>query len=151
MTREAHPEHKVATDGLPYAAPLHAIESISVEIRAGELKFRATKAINSTDPYLSGHFPDLPIFPGVFTIEALRQSVAMALGESEGIFPEILTLRSVRLLAPLLPGHSITLDGTIAPVLNRKSFEVEARCLRSDGVTAALFKVEFGYGAITSA
>jgi 3-hydroxyacyl-[acyl-carrier-protein] dehydratase len=150
MTREESCEFSVPTNALGFAAPLHAIESVSVERCEGKLRVHATKEIKATDPYMAGHFPGFVIFPGVFIIESLRQLVVTALGDLEGILPEILTLRSVRFLAPVLPGDSISLDAAIGPVPDRKSFEIEAFCRRSDGVTAAVLKVEFGYGAIAN-
>lgn len=136
---------EVEIDALPFAAPLRAIDHISIQNSASKLTLRATKMIDAKDPYMSGHFPDFIIFPGIFIIEGLRQAVALTLSMLEGVLPEIITLRSVRFTAPLLPGDRMTLDATIGPMSEKKSFEVEARCERSDGVMAAHLKIEFQY------
>lgn len=134
---------EVFVSALPFAAPLRAIEEISVERAGDQLKLRATKVIDATDPYMSGHFPDFTIFPGIFIIESLRQAVASAFDQSGEMWPELRTLRSARFMAPLLPGDRMTLNATIGPVSERSSFAVEASCERSDGVVVAQLKAEF--------
>jgi 3-hydroxyacyl-[acyl-carrier-protein] dehydratase len=128
------------------ATPLHAVEHVSANHTPEGLAIRATKTIHASDPYLNGHFPGCTIFPGVFIIENLRQAVAIAVGESYGLLPAILTLRSVRFLAPLVPGDRITLDATLRSVPGERRFDVAAHYQRSDGVLVAQLKVQFCYG-----
>jgi 3-hydroxyacyl-[acyl-carrier-protein] dehydratase len=136
---------------LSFAAPLRAIEAISVDNSAGVLSLKAMKKIDAADPHLAGHFPNLTIFPGVFIIEGLRQMIALAMGESNGLMPDILTLRSVRFLAPVFPNDLITLHAIVGPSSRGRSFDVDARCERSDGVTVARLRGEFGYGSDSDA
>jgi len=138
-------------DCVGFAAPLLAIDRIEVSGREGILTLSAIKKIDAKAPYLAGHFPNFAIFPGIFIIEGLRQAVAAALGEIDGLLPEIRTLRSVRFMAPLLPGDSMRLDATLVPSSDGISWEVEARCARNDGVTAARMKLEFCYGVPSGA
>ncbi len=134
-----------------FAAPLLAIDKIEVSGREGLRTLSATKTIDAMAPFLSGHFPNFPIFPGVFIIEALRQAVAAALGEVDGLIPEIRTLRSVRFMAPLLPGDFLRLDATLVPSSDGTTWAVDAHCSRSDGVPAARLKLDFCYGVIPGA
>lgn|GEM_PF-1938650 len=131
--------------GLRFAAPLCAVERITLSRREAGWELEAAKSITANEPYLSGHFPSFAIFPGVFAIESLRQAVAYALGELEGSFPEIVSLRSIRFLATLLPGDTMSLHARIGPISAEKSFEVVARCVRNDGVLAVRMSVEFRY------
>jgi 3-hydroxyacyl-[acyl-carrier-protein] dehydratase len=135
----------VTPPDLLFASPLRAIDRISVEARNSGLTLYATKTIHAMDPYLSGHFPEFIIYPGVFIIEGLRQAVAAALGESEGRLPEITALPSIRFLAPLFPGDTMTLEATLKQISEGAPFEVCACCRRNDGVTVAQLRVEFGY------
>jgi 3-hydroxyacyl-[acyl-carrier-protein] dehydratase len=130
-----------------FAAPLVALDAIDVSGGEGLRRISATKRIDAGAPYLQGHFPNFAIFPGIFLIEAVRQAVAIALGEANGLLPEIRRLRSVRFLAPLLPGDSMSLEATMAQSTDGRTWAVEARCSRSDGVTAARLKLDFCYGA----
>jgi 3-hydroxyacyl-[acyl-carrier-protein] dehydratase len=134
---------EVFVSALPFAAPLRAIEQISIDHSGDKLRLRATKVIDATDPYMAGHFPDFTIFPGIFIIESLQQAVASAFDQSGEMWPELLTLRSARFMAPLLPGDCMTLHATIGPMSEGNSFAVEAHCERGDGVTVAQMKAEF--------
>jgi 3-hydroxyacyl-[acyl-carrier-protein] dehydratase len=143
--------------GVPaFAAPLRAVDQVGVDTSGGTTRIVATKAIVSTDPYLPGHFPGFTVFPGVFLIEAVRQAVAAALcssaeklcssGQEEpGRVPDIVEVRSVRFLAPLLPGDVVTIDARADGPDGDGQVEVAARCFRADGVTAARMKLRFGW------
>jgi 3-hydroxyacyl-[acyl-carrier-protein] dehydratase len=135
------------TAALPFAAPLRAIDRAECTQAGDRLVIHARKTIVATDPYLGGHFPGFMVFPGVFVIEALRQAVAAALGESDGMVPEIHALRSVRFLAPLRPGDELMVEATLGPVVAGQAFDVTARCRRGDGVTVARIVAAFGYGS----
>jgi 3-hydroxyacyl-[acyl-carrier-protein] dehydratase len=146
------PGELLITDMPAFAAPLRAVDQVSVDRSDGTMRIVATKAVLATDPYMSGHFPGFTIFPGVFLIEALRQAVAAAFGAGTepaapaSRRPEIIELRSVRFLAPLLPGDVFTIDARVASKQDDGRFDVEARCFRADGVTAATLKLRFGIG-----
>ena len=129
-----------------FAAPLSAIDHLEVHEHEGRLTFQATKTITANDPHMEAHFPDFTIFPGVFILEGLRQGVISALGEFEGLLPEIHSVRALHFSAPLLPGDQMSLDAIIEPASTENSFEVVACCRRNDGAIAARLKVEFGYG-----
>jgi 3-hydroxyacyl-[acyl-carrier-protein] dehydratase len=132
-----------------FAAPLRAVDRVGVDTSDGTMRIVATKAVLATDPYLAGHFPGFTIFPGVFLIEALRQAVAAAFGRPAGSAsgrPDIIEVRSARFLAPLLPGDVFTIDARVASADDDGRFDVEARCFRADGVTAARLRVRFRIG-----
>ncbi len=130
-----------------FAAPLPAADAIRIESREGRMTVRATKRVEARDPYQSGHFPELVIYPGVFVLETLRQATAAALGERQGVFPDVAEVLSVRFLAPVLGGDSLEVEATVGPLTPSGWFEVYARCRRGDGTVAALAKVRFRYGS----
>jgi 3-hydroxyacyl-[acyl-carrier-protein] dehydratase len=147
MTAKSGASGVVSGNALSFAAPLRAIDHVTLERFEGGFKLRAATLVCAGEPYLAGHFPGFAIFPGVFLLEALRQAVVFALGESQGRLPDISNVRSLRFVAPVLPGDLIELHATVEPVTASGPFEVDAECRRADGVTAARFKVEFQYGA----
>jgi 3-hydroxyacyl-[acyl-carrier-protein] dehydratase len=123
---------------LPFAAPLLALDGLTVDETDGGVEIRAWKHVDDEDPHLAAHFPGFTIFPGVFVLESVRQAVALALGG----FPDLVCVRSARFLHPLLAGDTMTLDATVGPAGAGGSFSVEATCRRGDGTTAARVSVE---------
>ena len=125
------------------AAPVRAIESAAIEQNQGCVSIRAVKVVRPDDPYMEGHFPGLPVFPGVFLIEALRQAVAAALHESHLEGAAFRVLHSARFLAPLLAGDHFTLTAKLGPAAPDGSFDTEATCIRGDGQIAARLRAGF--------
>lgn len=124
------------------AAPLRAVDSFRAERVDGRLNVVAHVAIRADDPNLRGHFPGLPIFPGIFVIECLCQAMALAV-RADGEPPqEMRTLRSIRFLAPLLPGDRLTLRITATPVPGG-GWDTAATGMRRDGGVAARMRAHF--------
>jgi 3-hydroxymyristoyl/3-hydroxydecanoyl-(acyl carrier protein) dehydratase len=63
-------------------------------------------------PALPGHFPGLPLVPGVLLLERVLEAAEALLGRE----PEVLELVSAKFIAPLGPGEAaeiaIELDGS---------------------------------------
>jgi len=131
---------------LALAVPLPAIDDLVFRKEQNDVTIRATKKIDPADPYLSGHFPQITIYPGVFIIESLRQAVAMALVSAGYGLTELRGLRSVRFLVPLLSGSRLTLQATIRLSPGARSFEVKAICSGDDGGTVAHVSASFDFG-----
>jgi 3-hydroxyacyl-[acyl-carrier-protein] dehydratase len=131
----------------PNAAPLRAADRIEVVagdvLRGDVLTVRATKLVDPRDPYLPGHFPGLTLYPGVFLLETLRQTVVAVLGEDGGGLPELTWLRSLRCLAPLRAGEWFTLTCTLAR--HDGGHRADGRFVRGDGVRAATVRADYGY------
>lgn len=62
---------------LKYGAPFIMMDKVIEYERGSHLI--AIKAVSMGDPFLAGHFPTLPIMPGVLITEALAQSAALML------------------------------------------------------------------------
>ena len=126
------------------AAPLRAVEQWRREPAGDSVRLTARVGVHGDDPNLRGHFPGLPIFPGVFVIESLCQAMAQAFGEQADQAPVLRTLRSVRFLAPLLDGDELTLQITATPATDGWSTKAEGT--RSDGTVAARIRADFTTG-----
>lgn len=126
--------------GLAYASPLRAVDRVDVLTRSPTIRLRAVKTVTATDPYMAGHFPGRPMLPAVFLLEGLRQAVAEAVPADRP--PELLEVRSARLLAPMLGGEEIVLEVSLEPV--GRAWLAVARCRRGDGTPVARLAVLLG-------
>ena len=57
---------------LPHRYPFLLIDRV-IEIEEGK-RIVAIKNVSIGEPYFQGHFPDLPLFPGVYMLEAMAQA-----------------------------------------------------------------------------
>src|SRR5206468_12925138 len=75
----------------------------------------AVKNVSINEPFFQGHFPDLPLMPGVLMCESLAQAGALlAQRSSDGVQPGrvvVLTgLDRVRFRRPVVPGDQLQLE-----------------------------------------
>src|SRR5438046_1668660 len=108
------------------------LDDLRVERAGDRLRLHARKTVSPADRYLEGHFPGFTVFPGVFVLECLRQSVAAAISRPA---TDVRRLRSMFFLAPLLAGDRIELAAALQPA--EGGWLVEAEVKRRDGVVAA--------------
>jgi 3-hydroxyacyl-[acyl-carrier-protein] dehydratase len=97
------------------AVPLAALTAVDV-LSATEVV--AVKHIVATDPYLPGHYPGFPIYPGVFVVETARQAVAELVRDTRGAgwSSAVVGLPAARFMAPLLPGDTLRVHVRCEPV-----------------------------------
>jgi 3-hydroxyacyl-[acyl-carrier-protein] dehydratase len=67
---------------LPHRPPMLMIDRVLVCEPGKQL--RAIKNVTMNEPWLSGHFPGFPLFPGVMVIEALAQAAAILAHNTAG-------------------------------------------------------------------
>jgi 3-hydroxyacyl-[acyl-carrier-protein] dehydratase len=105
-------------------------------------KIVATKNISYSDPFLQGHFPGNPIFPGVLVIEAIAQAAGVLghLSYENGLSACYLTeVTHARFRRKIVPGDVLRLD---VSVLKKRPpfFWFDAEC-SVDGEQAADVKL----------
>jgi 3-hydroxyacyl-[acyl-carrier-protein] dehydratase len=129
---------------IAFGAPLRAVDHVEVVggDDAGGLELSAQKSIDPEDPYVSGHFPGFPIYPGVFVVETVLQAIALASGVPDGRVPRIVDLRQLRLLAPLLAGDTLRCRATVTRRDEPGLLDVAAHVRRGDGRLAARVELE---------
>jgi 3-hydroxyacyl-[acyl-carrier-protein] dehydratase len=78
---------------------------------AGDYKVRGD------EPFLRGHFPGEPVFPGVLLVEAAAQLAGVVAQSDPNIPPlkklKLTALRNVKILGAAKPGETILLEATI--------------------------------------
>jgi beta-hydroxyacyl-ACP dehydratase FabZ len=95
---------------LPHRYPMLLVDRV-LEITADEVI--AEKLVSANEPFFMGHFPEIPIMPGVLMIEALAQAAGIGVRYND---PEArsrdLVLAGVnrcRFRRPVVPGDVLTL------------------------------------------
>ncbi|HEX3023347.1 MAG TPA: 3-hydroxyacyl-ACP dehydratase FabZ [Lachnospiraceae bacterium] len=79
----------------------------------------AYKAVTYNEPYFIGHYPEKPVMPGVFIIEALAQTGAVAILSHEDYKGKLVFfggMNKVRFKNPVEPGSILKLVATITKV-----------------------------------
>ncbi len=106
---------------IPHRDPFLLVDRI-IDMEAGE-RAVGEKTVHPEEWYLSGHFPQRPVMPGVLIIEALAQTGAVVLlaeEKSDDYLPFFAGLDKVRFRHPVFPGDVIRLEVTITQ--RRKTF-----------------------------
>ena len=98
---------------LPHRYPLLLVDRI-VELVPGE-KITALKNVTINEPFFQGHFPGMPVMPGVLIVEAMAQAGGVLASvswpeEKEGSLMYFMGIDKVRFRKPVVPGDQLILD-----------------------------------------
>ncbi len=124
---------------LPHRYPFVMVDRV-LEIVSGE-RIVALKNVTINEPYFVGHFPRLPVMPGVMIIEALAQAAALLtyqtlnLSEGDGTLFYFAGIDDARFKRPVTPGDQLRLEVEMIRVM-RGIGKFKARAL-VDGALAA--------------
>jgi 3-hydroxyacyl-[acyl-carrier-protein] dehydratase len=100
---------------IPHRWPFLLVDRI-VEYEPAEKRIVGIKAVTATEWFFQGHFPGLPVMPGVIQVEALAQTMAVyvarqpGFGDRIGLFAGIEECRFKRIVQP---GDRLTLEVTM--------------------------------------
>jgi 3-hydroxyacyl-[acyl-carrier-protein] dehydratase len=75
-----------------------------------EVELTAVKNVSLSEEYLADHFPEFPVLPGVFMLEAAKQAACWLVRMSEDYAHSIIVLqeaRSVKFTDFVSPGHQL--------------------------------------------
>jgi len=95
---------------LPHRYPFLLVDRV---LELDQERTLTLKNVTVNEPFFTGHFPDLPIMPGVLIVEALAQSAAILafgiLGGRRSLF--MLTgIDKVRLRRRVVPGDQLKME-----------------------------------------
>ncbi len=95
---------------LPHRPPMLMIDRL-VEIKPGESAV-GIKCVTVNEPFFVGHFPQKPVLPGVFMIEAMAQAAAAFASYTENLDVEgkivlFMGVDHARFRKPVVPGDQI--------------------------------------------
>ena len=100
---------------IPHRWPFLLVDRI-VEYDAEAKRIVGIKGVTATEWFFQGHFPGLPVMPGVFQVEALAQTMAVyvakqpGFGDRIGLFAGIDDTRFKRIV---VPGDVLRLEVTM--------------------------------------
>jgi 3-hydroxyacyl-[acyl-carrier-protein] dehydratase len=106
---------------LPHRDPMLFIDRV---LLADETSITAESDVKADAPHFKGHFPDLPILPGVMIIETVAQAgaliVSLSKGLEEGTFIAFSGVEQAKFRRPVYPGEMLTIEARIER--NRRGF-----------------------------
>lgn len=85
------------------------VRIIDIEDVGDNLRVLARVTVDPNNPILAGHYPGLPIFPGVCLIECAHHAVLIA-GRSRGFTPTMSAVSSARFKDAVLPGDTLNIQ-----------------------------------------
>jgi 3-hydroxyacyl-[acyl-carrier-protein] dehydratase len=97
---------------IPHRWPFLLVDRI-VEYDPANQRIVGIKAVTATEWFFNGHFPGLPVMPGVLQVEALAQTMAVyvaqqpGFGDRIGLFAGIDDVRFKRIV---VPGDTLRLE-----------------------------------------
>lgn len=108
---------------LPHRYPFLLIDRV-VECIPGK-SLVAIKNVSYNEPYFQGHFPDLPIMPGVLILESLAQATGILAFKTTGTLPSegaiyyFAGVDRARFKRPVGPGDQMRLEVELVRSLRR--------------------------------
>lgn len=135
---------------LPHRYPFLLIDRVTRIVPGEEIV--ALKNVTINEPFFQGHFPAMPIMPGVLIVEALAQAGGVLAYETRR--PEkpdglifFMGIDKVRFRKPVVPGDQLVLEARLLK-LRARAAKMAGRAL-VDGqlVAEAELMASFGDGA----
>ena len=95
---------------IPHRYPILLVDRL-IDFVEGESAV-GLKNVTMNEPHFNGHFPGMPVMPGVLIVEAMAQTSALfvvkTLGEeAAGKIVYFMTIDNARFRKPVVPGDSI--------------------------------------------
>lgn len=119
---------------MPHRYPFLLIDRV---LEMGESTIRAIKNVTINEPHFLGHFPEVPVMPGVLIIEAMAQAGGFLLfsqiDDREDKLFYFTGIDKCRFRKPVVPGDQLIFE--IEVVAKRRSFaKIHGRALVDDEV-----------------
>lgn len=96
---------------IPHRYPMLMVDRI-VEMEPGK-RAVGIKNVSANEPVFQGHYPGMPIFPGVLMIEAMAQTggvALMTLPELAGRVPLFAGIDEAKFKRPVFPGDQLRIE-----------------------------------------
>lgn len=97
---------------LPHRFPFLLVDRI-LKIDTENEKVVGLKNVTMNEPFFPGHFPKMPIMPGVLQVEAMAQVASILLlskGDNAGKLGLFLSIDKVKFRRPVVPGDQLIIE-----------------------------------------
>lgn len=128
---------------LPHRYPFLLVDRVT-EVESG-VSITGYKNVSINEPFFQGHFPGLPIMPGVLILEAMAQLsgilgfVTTGKKPNEGLVHYFAGADKTRFKRPIVPGDQIVLESKLIAA-KRNIWKFECRAL-VDGEVACTSEI----------
>jgi len=129
---------------IPHREPFLLIDEV-IALEPGK-KCIARKYVSADDFWFAGHFPDMPVTPGVLIVEMLAQTGAVCAGslpENRGKVALFAKIEKCRFRRQVLPGDVLTL--TVAMKKLKAGVGVGEALATVDGEKAVTCELTFAF------
>ncbi len=102
---------------IPHRYPFLLVDRI-LELEPG-VRALGEKLVTVNEPFFQGHFPNMPIMPGVLIVEALAQTGAVTVlsqPENKGKLAFFAGIDSIRFRRPVRPGDTLRMEVSLDKV-----------------------------------
>ncbi len=125
---------------LPHRYPFLLVDRV-VELEPNK-RVLAYKNVTQNEPFFTGHFPALPIMPGVLIIEALAQAGGLLTqlshqGETSGRMFYMVKVENARFSKMVVPGDRLDLDVTLKRLIRNMAFYTGVARVNGEQVACA--------------
>lgn len=107
---------------IPHRYPIMLVDRL-LDIVPGE-SATGLKNVTFNEPHFQGHFPNVPIMPGVLIIEAMAQTAALLVvhtigSEIEGKLVYFMSIEEAKFRRPVTPGDQLMIH--VQKIQNRRN------------------------------
>jgi beta-hydroxyacyl-ACP dehydratase FabZ len=121
---------------LPHRYPMLMVDRI-VECD-DEKRIVGIKNVTANEPCFQGHFPGMPVMPGVLQLEAMAQTggiLLMRIGDTAGRIPYFMAIDKAKFRRVVKPGDQMRIEAEIVSIRS-KAMRLSARVRVDDAVAS---------------
>ena len=107
---------------IPHRPPFLFIDRVLEE---SDDTIKAEKKIDPKEPFFEGHFPGIPIMPGVLIFESIFQAGAIMMGKrmaNEGKIPVLTRVNNIKLKHAVHPGDTMQIEVKLKDLVSTAAY-----------------------------
>jgi beta-hydroxyacyl-ACP dehydratase FabZ len=113
---------------LPHRFPFLLVDRVT---ELGEDRIVALKNVSWNEPFFQGHFPGMPIMPGVLQVEAMAQAGGILAARTGDFDPDkqvvfFMAIEQVKFRKPVVPGDQLVIE--VVPLRKGKIWKLKGEC-----------------------
>lgn len=145
--KEIMPE-EIVLNSIPHRPPFLFVDRV---VELSDDKIIAERKLRNDEFFFKGHYPQIPLMPGVLMCEAIFQTAGVFMSQKllkgsdiSGKVPVLTRVESAKFKRMAFPGNVLTLEATFSQKI--KDFYFFKGCAKKEGQT--LVSIEFVLGMV---